>query len=75
VNPIFGPMMQVTDEKSWDKVFDVNVKSHFFLVRECLPHMREGSAVLIISSYAGSVEPGSAGRQRKEHATRSPSLV
>jgi len=51
-------MMQVTDEKSWDKVFDVNVKSHFFLVRECLPHMREGSAVLIVSSYAGSVGKG-----------------
>jgi len=46
-------------------VFDVNVKSHFFLVRECLPHMREGSAVLIISSYAGSGERGSAGRQKK----------
>ena len=43
----------------------MNVKSHFFLVRECLPHMREGSAVLIISSYAGSGERRSAGRQKK----------
>ena len=100
VNPVFGPMLKVTDEKSsaqrtraahstrwhaqrrserrgnvltlsfslcvffslarascfntsWDKVFDVNVKSHFFLVRECLPYMAAGSAVLIVSSYAG----------------------
>lgn len=53
VNPVFGPMLQVTDEKSWDKIFDVNVKSHFFLVKECLPYMAEGSTALIISSYAG----------------------
>lgn len=53
VNPIFGPMFSVTDEGSWDKVFDVNVKSHFFLVKECLPFMQAGAAVLIVSSYAG----------------------
>jgi dehydrogenase/reductase SDR family protein 4 len=53
VNPVFGPMVQVTDEKSWDKVFDVNVKSHFFLIKSCLPFMTAGSAVLIVSSYAG----------------------
>jgi len=53
VNPVFGPMIQTTDEKSWDKIFDVNVKSHFFLVKEVLPHMPKGGSVLIISSYAG----------------------
>ena len=31
----------------------MNVKSHFFLVKECLPHMCSGSSVLIVSSYAG----------------------
>jgi dehydrogenase/reductase SDR family protein 4 len=53
VNPVFGPMLAVTSSSAWDKIFDVNVKSHFFLVKECLPHMRPGSAVLIVSSYAG----------------------
>lgn len=53
VNPVFGPMLQVTTEQAWDKVFDVNVKSHFFLVKEALPHLNEGGSVLIVSSYAG----------------------
>lgn len=29
------------------------LQSHFFLTRECLPHMSAGSTVLIVSSYAG----------------------
>jgi len=53
VNPVFGPMLQSTSESAWDKIFDVNVKSHFFLVKECLPYMKEGSNILIVSSYAG----------------------
>lgn len=31
----------------------MNVKSHFFLVRECVPYMAKGSSILIVSSYAG----------------------
>lgn len=33
-----------------DKIFDINVKSHFFLIRDAVPHMPAGSAVIIIAS-------------------------
>ena len=36
-----------------DKIFDVNVKSHFFLVKSAVPHMPSGSSILFVSSYAG----------------------
>jgi dehydrogenase/reductase SDR family protein 4 len=51
VNPSFGPMFSM-DENSWDKIFETNVKSTFFLVKEALPHLkkRKGSNILIISS-------------------------
>lgn len=53
-NPSFGPMFDI-DEASWDKIFDTNVKSSFFLVKECLPFLqkKKGSSVLIISSVGG----------------------
>jgi len=53
VNPTFGEMLETTDEKTWDKIFDVNVKSHFFLIKEAVPHMPKGSSITLVSSYAG----------------------
>jgi dehydrogenase/reductase SDR family protein 4 len=47
-----GPMVD-TDEKSWDKIFDVNVKSHFFLATASLPHMPSGSSIIFVSSVGG----------------------
>jgi len=51
VNPSMAPFVD-TDEKTWDKIFDVNVKSHFFLIKEAVPHMPKGSSILIVSSIA-----------------------
>ncbi|XP_022094563.1 dehydrogenase/reductase SDR family member 4-like [Acanthaster planci] len=54
VNPAFGPMLNTTEEQ-WDKIFDVNVKSTFLLIKECVPHMvdRKGSSIVIVSSVGG----------------------
>jgi len=46
-------MFQVTDERAWDKVFDTNLKSHFFLIKEALPHLPQGSSILFVSSIGG----------------------
>lgn len=53
VNPVMGSMIDSTNEQAWDKIFDINVKSHFFLVKEALPHMSSGSSIILVSSYAG----------------------
>lgn len=54
VNPIFGPILD-TSEDAWDKVFDVNVKATFFLIKEVVPYMekRGGGAIVIVSSQGG----------------------
>jgi len=54
-NPVMGPMMDVTTEDVWSKIMDINVKSHFFLVKSALPHMSKGSSVVFVSSYAGYI--------------------
>ncbi|XP_077868966.1 dehydrogenase/reductase SDR family member 4-like, partial [Saccoglossus kowalevskii] len=44
-----------TPESAWDKIFDVNVKSAFFLVKEIVPHMekRGGGNIILVSSVGG----------------------
>lgn len=53
-NPSFGSIFD-TDESSWDKIFDTNVKATFFLVKEALPHLqkRKNSSIVLIGSIAG----------------------
>lgn len=53
-NPVFGPILN-TEEASWDKIFDTNVKASFFLCKEVVPHMesRGGGSVIFVSSFAG----------------------
>jgi len=51
-NPVMGSMVDVTDEKAWDKIFDLNAKAAFFLARECVPHMVPGSSIVFVASYA-----------------------
>ena len=43
------------DEGSWDKIFDVNVKSALMLTQLCVPHMieRDGGAIVYVTSIAG----------------------
>ncbi|XP_026479006.1 dehydrogenase/reductase SDR family member 4-like [Ctenocephalides felis] len=54
VNPTVGHVLQC-DEQSWDKIFDVNVKSSFLLAKEVLPYLRErgGGSIVFVSSIAG----------------------
>ncbi|XP_046332569.2 dehydrogenase/reductase SDR family member 4-like isoform X1 [Haliotis rufescens] len=56
INPIFGPIMETTPE-AWDKIFEVNVKSTFFLCKEALPYIKEKGkgSIVLISSVAGYV--------------------
>lgn len=53
-NPHFGPLL-TSQESQWDKIFDVNVKGYFRMVRACVPHMRSrgGGKVINIASIAG----------------------
>jgi len=51
-NPVMGPMVDVTDEKAWDKIFDLNTKAAFFLARDCISHMKDGSSIVFVASYA-----------------------
>ncbi|RDD39477.1 Dehydrogenase/reductase SDR family member 4 [Trichoplax sp. H2] len=55
VNPIYGRMLKVTTEGVWDKIFDVNVKASFFLIKSALPYMknRSGASITLISSISG----------------------
>ncbi len=46
-----------TTVEQWDEVFAVNVRSHFLLCRAALPHMTQGSAVVLLSSVA-ALRPG-----------------
>ncbi|HUO93174.1 MAG TPA: SDR family NAD(P)-dependent oxidoreductase [Rhizomicrobium sp.] len=48
-----GPWLEGTSAESWDKVFAVNIKSHMLCVKAALPHLREGSSIVFISSIAG----------------------
>jgi len=51
VNPQYGPILQ-TSEDAWDKIFDINVKSAFFLCKEAVPLMEKkgGGSIVIVSS-------------------------
>ncbi|XP_046739360.1 dehydrogenase/reductase SDR family member 4 [Diprion similis] len=52
-NPAVGPVLEC-QEAVWDKIFDVNVKSTFMLMKEALPLLRErkSSSIIIVSSVA-----------------------
>lgn len=47
-----------TTADDWDTTFAVNVRGHFLVVREALPRLSEGAAIVFISSVAG-LQPGS----------------
>lgn len=55
VNPAVGSILNCS-EQAWDKIFDVNVKSTFLLVKEVASIMRRqktGGSIILMSSYAG----------------------
>jgi NAD(P)-dependent dehydrogenase (short-subunit alcohol dehydrogenase family) len=53
-----GVGLQGTSVEDWDRVFDVNLRSHFLTLKAALPLMPEGSSSVLISSIAG-LRPGS----------------
>ncbi len=53
-----GAGLQGTTPEQWDKVFDVNIRSHFLISRAALPLMSNDGAIVLISSIAG-LKPGS----------------
>ncbi|XP_060520734.1 dehydrogenase/reductase SDR family member 4 [Cylas formicarius] len=54
VNPEVGAVLDCS-ESSWDKIFDINLKSSFMLAKEALPLLRKSKAgrIIFISSIAG----------------------
>lgn len=54
VNPIVGSVLDCPEE-AWDKVFDVNVKCTFLLMKESLPLLKSSKSpsIVIVSSIAG----------------------
>lgn len=53
-----GSTLEGTSPDDWDRVFAVNVRSHFLVARAALPHLEPGSSIVFVSSLAGS-RPGS----------------
>ena len=54
VSPHFGQQLDIS-ERAYDKLWDLNVKSTFFLIKETIELIRaapEGKNILIITSVA-----------------------
>ncbi|XP_020284271.1 dehydrogenase/reductase SDR family member 4 [Pseudomyrmex gracilis] len=53
-NPAIGAVLDSAEEV-WDKIFDINVKATFLLMKESLPLLKtsKSSSIIIISSIAG----------------------
>jgi NAD(P)-dependent dehydrogenase (short-subunit alcohol dehydrogenase family) len=56
----FGTPIDTTDEASYDRLMDVNVKGVFFTVQAVLPLMREGGSIILNTSWLNQV--GTPGR-------------
>lgn len=54
VNPYFGPILACPEE-TWDKIFEINVKTSFLLFQACVPLMqaRGGGSAVFVSSIGG----------------------
>lgn len=56
----YGTPIGTTDEESFDRLMDINVKGVFFTVQSVLPIMSDGGAIILNTSWLGHV--GTAGR-------------
>ncbi|XP_012057067.1 PREDICTED: dehydrogenase/reductase SDR family member 4 [Atta cephalotes] len=54
INPAVGPALD-SDEEVWDKIFDINVKCTYLLMKESLPLLKcsKSPSIIIMSSIAG----------------------
>lgn len=53
-----GLKLEGTTPEIWDRVFAVNLRSHFLIARRALPLLPAGSSIVFVSSVAG-LRPGS----------------
>lgn len=56
----YGTPIGATDEESFDRLMDINVKGVFFTVQSVLPIMADGGSIILNTSWLGQV--GAAGR-------------
>jgi NAD(P)-dependent dehydrogenase (short-subunit alcohol dehydrogenase family) len=54
-----GLKLEGTTPEIWDRVFAVNLRSHFLIARRAMPILPPGSSIVFMSSVAG-LRPGSA---------------
>merc|ERR1712216_975890 len=47
------PKIPICTEAQWDKIFDTNVKSFWLLVLAAIPHLSQGSSVVLNASMGG----------------------
>jgi NAD(P)-dependent dehydrogenase (short-subunit alcohol dehydrogenase family) len=68
----FGTPIATTDEASFSRIMDVNVKSVFFTVQAVLPLMREGGSIVLNTSWLNQVgAPGRSALSASKAAVRS----
>jgi NAD(P)-dependent dehydrogenase (short-subunit alcohol dehydrogenase family) len=68
----YGTPIATTDEASFDRLMDVNVKGVFFTVQSILPVMKDGGAIVLNTSWLGQVgTPGRAVLSASKAAVRS----
>ena len=55
VNPYYGPAIDMPDS-AMDKIYEINIKSTYWLCHMCIPHIVEqgGGSIVIIASVSGS---------------------
>lgn len=51
ISTSYGPVFNAS-ESQWDKMFDINVKAVFFLIKNFLDMLARGSSVIIVTSIA-----------------------
>lgn len=51
VSTTYGACIKTTEEQ-WDKMFDVNVKSNFMMIKRFAPVMKKGSSIVLVTSIA-----------------------
>jgi len=67
-----GTPITTTDEATYDRIMDVNVKGVFFTVQALLPILRDGSTVILNTSWLNQVgTPGRAVLSASKAAVRS----
>lgn len=53
----FMDLEQADDEKDWDRCFNMNVKSHFFLFKACKDHLEQSEGAFVATASVAGVMP------------------